>query len=130
MVNYGVPYNYYGGGLDTTFIIFILALAGAIVIYFTFLSSKNDKKFTGFTGYLFDFLSFKKLFLEDILKIMYLFCALFITVLSLYLISIDFVSFLVTLILGNILVRVAYEGIILLIMLYKNVVEINNKLKK
>ena len=56
----------------------VVAICGAIVLYFTFLSKQNDKKFKGFLGWLYDFLSFKSITLEAILKIFYLFVAIFI----------------------------------------------------
>ena len=36
----------------------ILAVIGGIVLYFTFLSKKNEGKFTGFLGWMYDFLTF------------------------------------------------------------------------
>ena len=42
----------------------ILAIVGGILVYFLFLSKKNEGKFTGFLGWMYDFLSFKKMFLE------------------------------------------------------------------
>lgn len=38
----------------------VLAIVGGILIYFLFLNKKNDGKFNGFVGWLYDFLSFKK----------------------------------------------------------------------
>ena len=43
-----------------TIVSVILAIIGGIVLYFTFLSKKNEGKFTGFLGWLYDFLTFKK----------------------------------------------------------------------
>ena len=39
-----------------TIVSVILAIIGGIVLYFTFLSKKNEGKFTGFLGWLYDFL--------------------------------------------------------------------------
>ena len=55
----------------------ILAVIGGILIYFLFLSKKNEGKFKGFVGWLYDFLSFKKMFMEALLKITYLIVALY-----------------------------------------------------
>ena len=57
----------------------ILAICGGIILYFTFLSPKNADKYTGFTKKLYDFLSFRIMSLEMILKIAYLILAIFIT---------------------------------------------------
>ena len=60
-------YNYYSyqpsimAGGNIAAIIMLLALAGAILVNFLFLSKKNEKKFDGFLGWLYDVLSFKKL---------------------------------------------------------------------
>ena len=55
----------------------VLAIVGGILVYFLFLSKKNEGKFTGFLGWLYDFLSFKKMFLEALLKITYLIVAIY-----------------------------------------------------
>ena len=68
----------------------ILAVIGGIVLYFTFLSKKNEGKFTGFLGWMYDFLTFKKMMIENLLKILYLIAALFITLGSFALISTSF----------------------------------------
>ena len=65
----------------------ILAVIGGIVLYFTFLSKKNEGKFTGFLGWMYDFLTFKKMMIENLLKILYLIAAIFITLGSFALIS-------------------------------------------
>ena len=56
----------------------VLAVVGGILIYFLFLNKKNEGKFQGFVAWLYDFLSFKKMFLETLLKVTYLVVALFI----------------------------------------------------
>ena len=61
-----------------TIVSVILAIIGGIVLYFTFLSKKNEGKFTGFLGWLYDFLTFKKMMIENVLKILYIIVALFV----------------------------------------------------
>ena len=117
------------GVLIWTIISVIAAIGGGIALYFIFL--KNDKKkYTGFLGKLKDFLNFKVLLLEDILKISYLIIAIFITLFSFGLIGTSVISFLVTLIGGNLALRISYELSILLIKICQNTSEINLKLKK
>ena len=108
----------------------ILAIVGGILIYFLFLSKKNEGKFKGFVAWLYDFLSFKKMFMEALLKITYLIVALFITLSSFALIGTSFLSFLLTLVIGNIAARVVYEFSLLLLVITKNTTEINDKLSK
>ena len=110
-----------------TLVSFILAICGALVLYFTFLSKNNDNKYTGFLGWLYDVLTFKTLTLETILKVAYLFVALFITLASFELIGVNFLSFLVTLVLGNLFARVVFESGLLILLMYRQLVKIGNK---
>lgn len=107
---------------------FILALIGAFLVYFLFIKSKN--KFTNkFVVWLRSFLDFSEMLIEPILKISYLFLAIFITLSSFALIGSSFVGFLLMLIFGNLILRVIYEFSILLISIWKNTRDINKKMK-
>ena len=108
----------------------ILAIIGGILIYFLFLNKKNEGKFNGFVGWLYDFLSFKKMFMEALLKIIYLIVALFITLSSFASIGTNFIAFLLTLIVGNIIARLIYEFALILLIICRNTTEINKKLSK
>lgn len=109
---------------------FILAMVGGLLIYFLFLNKKNEGKFNGFIGWLYDFLSFKKMFMEALLKILYLIVALFITLSSFASIGTSFITFLLTLVVGNIVARLIYEFALLLLVICRNTTEINKKLSK
>ncbi len=113
-----------------TIVSVILAIIGGIVLYFTFLRKKNEGKFTGFLGWLYDFLTFKKMMIENVLKILYIIVALFVTLSSFGLISISFLAFLLTLVIGNVLTRVIYELLLVKLVICKNTTEINKKLNK
>lgn len=113
-----------------TIVSVILAIIGGIVLYFTFLSKKNEGKFTGFLGWLYDFLTFKKMMIENVLKILYIIVALFVTLSSFGLMSISFLAFLLTLVIGNVLIRVIYELLLVKLVICKNTTEINKKLNK
>ena len=108
----------------------ILAVIGGILIYLLFLSKKNEGKFKGFVGWLYDFLSFKKMFMEALLKITYLIVALYITLSSFALIGSNFIGFLAILIIGNVVARLVYEFSLLLLVICRNTTEINKKLSK
>ena len=108
----------------------ILAIVGGILIYFLFLSKKNEGKFTGFLGWVYDFLSIKKMFLETLLKITYLIVALYVTLSSFALIGVNFLLFLATLLLGNLLVRIGYEFSLILLVICRNTTEIAKNTKK
>ncbi len=105
----------------------ILALVGGILVYVLFLNKKNEKKFTGFVKWLYDFLSFKTLTIEMLLKVFYLIGAIFITLGSFAFIGTSALAFFGMLILGNLVLRVIYEGSLLVILIYKNVKELNEK---
>ncbi len=108
----------------------VIAVAGGIALYFTFLSKKNDGKWTGFLGWLYNTLTFKNMIVETILKILYLVIAIFITLYSLGLIAVNIISALLLLIVGNILLRVCYEFMLLAIITCRNTSDINSKLSK
>lgn len=107
----------------------VLSLVGGITLYFTFLSKSNEGKFKGFLGWLQDFLSFKKMFLEHLLRITYVILALYVTLGSFAVIS-NFLLFLCYLIVGNIAVRLIYEFSLILLVVCRNTTEINEKLSK
>ncbi len=106
----------------------VLAIVGGILIYFLFLSKKNEGRFQGFLGWLYDFLSFKKFFLEAVLKITYLVVAIYITLASFAMIASNFLGFILTLVLGNIFARILYEFSLLILVICRNTTEINAKL--
>lgn len=117
-------------GQNATWIIIaiILAIIGGILLYFLFVKSKTE--FKGFWAKLRHFLDFKQLVIEPILKVLYYILAIYITLLSFGLISVSFLSFLLTLVLGNLTIRVIYEMLLMGVVLCRNVSEINTKLKK
>ena len=106
----------------------ILAIIGAILAYFMFV--KPDKKYPNkFVNWLRSFLNFNEMLIEPILKVTYIFFALFITLGSFSLISFSFVSFLAVLLLGNLFIRVVYEASMMMVGIWKNTKEINKKMK-
>ena len=107
---------------------FIVAVVGGIVLYFTFLRKKNDGKFTGFLGWVYDFLSFKKMMVEDILRVCYLISAILITLLSF--VAGNLLSCLMVLILGNIAIRMTYELTLVILIICRNTTSINSMMKK
>jgi hypothetical protein len=105
----------------------VLALVGGILVYVLFLSKKNEKKFTGFVKWLYDFLSFKTLTIEMLLKVCYLITAIYLTLISFAFIGTSALLFFGILLLGNLFARIIYEGSLLVILIYKNTKEINEK---
>lgn len=108
----------------------VVAVIGGIALYFTFLAKKNEGKYTGFLGWMYDFLTFKKMVIENILKILYLIIALFVTLSSFAFISSSFLGFLCYLVIGNLIARISYELFLVLLVICRNTTEINQKLAK
>ena len=99
-------------------------------IFLSFIKKDNEGKYTGFLGWMYDFLTFKKLTIENVLKILYLICAIFVTLSSFATISTSFIAFLLYLVVGNLVVRIAYELILVRLIICRNTTEINKKLDK
>ena len=104
----------------------IIAIIGGFVLYFTFLSKKNEGKFKGFLNWLQDFLTFKKMFIEHFLRITYLILAIFITLASLG--AGHILATLLVLVVGNLVLRMAYEFSLILLVICRNTTEMNKKM--
>ena len=114
------------GAMIWVIVAFILAIVGGIFAYFLFVRKQNTYK--GFLAWLHDFMDFKTLYIEDAVKVLYTITAIFITLFSFALISTNFLSFLMTLIVGNVAARLGYEAAILTILLVKNTSAIKKQL--
>lgn len=108
----------------------VVAIVGGICLYFTVFSDKNEGKYTGFMEKLYEFVKFKKMYITTILKVSYLIIAIYLTLSSFALISTSFLLFLLTLIGGNLLLRIIYEFSLVLLSIQENVSAINKKIKK
>jgi hypothetical protein len=115
--------------VDSTWLIIsaVLAIVGGIAAYVLFVSQKN-KKYTGFVAWLHEFLNFKKYFIEVIIKVMYLITAIYITLGSFSFIGTSVATFFLMLIVGNIVARIGYEMVLMLLTIVNNTTEINKKL--
>lgn len=107
----------------------VTAIIGGILIYFLFINGKT-KVTNKYLAWFKDFANFKKMLIEPLLKVTYLILAIYITLYSFGFIGTSFLAFLLILILGNLILRIAYEASIIIIMIWKNTSEINKNLKK
>ena len=114
--NYGLDsFGGYSGGLlsgigTASILILILALAGAIVIMALFLPKKKRGSYQGFAAQLYDFLNFNTYWLPTIVKATYLFFTLFSILSGLYvMIALSFLTGLLTMVFGPVLMRLVYE---------------------
>ena len=100
----------------------IIAIIGGILTYFLFVRTKNEPK-GKFLKWLKDFLSFKIMWLEPILKVFYYVATIFIVLFSFSFLSqggAGVLLFFMCLILGPIFVRLAYEMAMMFIMIWRN----------
>lgn len=107
----------------------VLAVIGGIALYFTVFTKANENKFTRFMKLLYDFVTFKKMILESLLRVLYLIIAIYLTLSSFALISTSFISFLCMLVIGNLMARITFEFLLVLLTICKNTTEINSKMK-
>ena len=108
----------------------VIAVIGGILLYFTFLSKRNEGKYKGFLGWTYEFLNFKRYTIEAILKITYLMLTIFITLASFTLITTSFGAFVLALFLGNLVLRIIYEFALVMLIICRNTTDISNKLNK
>ena len=139
-----MAYDYYGyeglgssaatgvGVVVWVIIALIAALVGCFLIYFMFVKKDNDLK-NKKLEWLRSFLRFDKMLIEPILKICYIFGAIFTTLAPFAFLAEGFIGFLICLaviIFGNILLRLIYEGSLIIIMIWKNTRDIKDSFKK
>lgn len=121
-----------GVGVSVWLIIaLILSLVGCFLIYFMFVKKGNKLK-NNKLEWLRSFLRFDKMLIEVILKIAYIFTVLFITLGSFAFFAFGFGGFLLcllTIVFGNLIARIIYEGMLMRVMIWKNTTEIKNKIK-
>lgn len=112
-----------------TILSLVLAVVGGIVLYFLFF--KNDKEIKNpFLAWIKDFFNFHKMLIEDMLKVIYLVLAIYITLISFTYIFVNPLIFFGIIIFGNIGLRLIFELALVNIMIWKNTNEINKKMKK
>ncbi len=110
----------------------ILAIIGGILLYFLFVKSKTEPK-GKFAKWLKDFLSFRIMWIEPILKVAY-----YILTIGTILVSFGFLGygvngvlmFFITLIGGPIVIRIGYEATMMFIMIWRNTQDIADGAKK
>ncbi len=110
----------------------ILSIIGGILVYFLFVRSKTEPK-GKFAKWLKDFLSFKVMWIEPILKCVYYIATIFTVLFSFSFLALGgygVLMFFLWLILGPIVVRLAYEMTMMFIMIWHNTRDIAENTKK
>ena len=100
----------------------VLAVIGGILVYFLFIK-KDNKGLSKKLVTLKELLDFRIMIIEPILKVLYLIGTIYVILVSFSFISVSFLLFLVILILGPIVIRLVYEGFLIMIMIWKNTKE-------
>lgn len=118
-------YNYYNDSVNAiagtviwTIIALILAIIGGVLVYFLFI--KGNLKLNPGLKKLRDVLDFRVMLIEPMLKILYLIGTIFIILFSFSFITVNFLTFILMLLLGPVLIRLAYEASLILVMIWKN----------
>lgn len=107
----------------------VLAIIGGILVYFLFVKAKANPK-GKFLVWLKKFLDFKLMWVESILKVTYYVLTILVVLESFSLIGYNFIYFLISLICGPIIIRLAYEMIMIMIMIWRNTTDIAENIKK
>ena len=120
-------YNYYNDSVNAiagtvvwTIIALILAIIGGVLVYFLFI--KGNLKLNPGLKKLRDVLDFRVMLIEPMLKILYLIGTIFIILFSFSFITVNFLTFILMLLLGPVLIRLLYEASLILVMIWKNTV--------
>jgi len=124
--------NTFGALQDTAIwggIAAILAIIGGILVYFLFVKAKENPK-GKFLAYLKKFLDFKVMWIETAIKILYYICTIYAVLISFAMIQFSFLAFLFTLVVVPVLIRLAYEGATMLVMIWRNTADIAANTKK
>ena len=113
-----------------TFICALIAVVGAILVYVFFLTPQNRGRFTGFLGWLYDFLNFRKMFGDILIRILYVCTAIYLTISGVCssIIAGNLIYVVQYTIIGNVIARLVYELLMVLISLCRNVADINRKM--
>lgn len=117
----------------------IAAIAAMVLLYWKVLPKKLDGKLGNkYLQGLHDYFHFKKLYVEDIMKFLFTlatvvcvtigFFMLFSVTRGYFTTSSNFLSGLMLMVLGPIVLRITYELVMMTILAVRNIIEINNKL--
>lgn len=126
---------------------FILAIAATVLAFIFIVPEKKRAKLNGFGKFLHNTLNFKFLIIEKILQALYIFYTALIVLVGFFMLFVVTPSYsyygygyksggtwlggygILLMILGPIFIRIAFEFLMMVVLLIKNVISINNKLK-
>lgn len=119
------------------------AIAATVLLYIMVLPKRKDGKLNAFLQQVHNFFNVKKLYLEEVLKFLYVLSSVLMVCVGFFMLlgyeygynyyglekQSTFLPGLLVMVLGPVVLRLVYEGIMMFILLVKNTMEINNKLK-
>lgn len=108
----------------------LLAVIGGVFLFTNYFGKDKEGTYTGYKKKIYDFINFKTTIIEPIFRVLYLIAAIAITLASFSYITTNFFEFIGTLVFGNILARLTFELLLLVLKLFKDVSEIKDSLKK
>lgn len=110
----------------------ILAIVGGILLFFLFVNAKTTPK-GKFAKWLKNFLNFKIMWIEGILKIIYYIATIFTVLYSFSFLALGgygFLMFIICLIVVPIVIRIIYEATMMFVMIWHNTKDIAENTKK
>lgn len=107
----------------------ILAAVAGLVLFFTFFRKKNEGKYTGFRGRLYNLMNFNRFYAEEILRLVYIVLTCVVTVTGIITVILgSFLLGLAELVLLNLLLRVVFELLMMFIILCRKTVSVDRHL--
>lgn len=116
-------------GVAMTVAGFIIGIIMAFIVFFAFMSKKHENRFHGFLGWLYNYLNFKNFIIEGLLKFCYVLGACICTMVGVFnILCLQLVTGFGVLIFGNLVLRIIYEFALMIVLICRNVTEINRKM--
>lgn len=127
--NYSTPVMSYVNSALVTGIAAVVAAVIGIVLYCTFFSRKNEDRFSGVKGKLYNLMTFNRFYAEDILKFLYIVITCVVTAAGIVSIVMgSFVMGILLLVAANVALRLSFELVMMFIMLCRKTVAMDRKL--
>lgn len=129
-------------GLIVLLVLAAMTAVAATVLYYIFIQpEKKAAKLPKFVRIIRDVLDMKELYLEKALKALYVVSSLFCVIAGVYMLVAFEIGYygnlrwyggygILLMIAGPVVLRIVYEGVMMFILLVKNTMQINNKLKE
>jgi len=112
----------------------VLAIAAAVaavlgvILFFTFFRRKNEGRFSGLKGKIYDFMTMYRFYTEDILRFVYIVSTCVITVTGIVSIILgSFVAGILLLVAANLVLRLCFELVMMFVLLCRKTVSLERK---